>query len=213
MLKLFHVKQFIQIPQQIKKIVKESNYKIDDIGRSKDTILYYEDKYILKISENKEELYKEKQINDWLIQYIPGSKSIIFLEENNKYYYLRTFIKGETLISERILNNPEQLIDILVDILKKLKTLDDKNCPYKSNTIGNEFIHGDLCLPNLIVDKENNFVGFVDLGNAGKGDRWYDYAWLLWSLEYNLHTEKYNKILLNKLNIDFNKEKFQKYIK
>ena len=61
------------------------------------------------------------------------------------------------------------------------------------------------------MDEENNFVGFVDLGNAGKGDRWYDYAWMLWSLEYNLHTDKYNKILLDKLNIEFNKEKYQEY--
>ena len=199
------------IPTKIQEIVKDLEYTKDDIGRSKDIVFYYEDKYILKISDNKEEIYKEKEINDWLIQYIPGSKSIVFIEENNKYYYLRTLIKGENLISERILSKPETLINILVDIIDILKSLDDKNCPYNSNTVGNNFVHGDLCLPNILVDEENNFVGFVDLGNAGKGDRWYDYAWMMWSLEYNLHTDKYNKILLNKLNIEFDKEKYQEY--
>lgn len=199
------------IPTKIQEIVKDLEYTKDDIGRSKDIVFYYEDKYILKISDNKEEIYKEKEINDWLIQYTPGSKSIVFIEENNKYYYLRTLIKGENLISERILNKPETLINILVDVIDILKSLDDKDCPYNSNTFGNNFVHGDLCLPNILVDEENNFVGFVDLGNAGKGDRWYDYAWMLWSLEYNLHTDKYNKILLNKLNIEFDKEKYQEY--
>ena len=199
------------IPTKIQEIVKDLEYTKDDIGRSKDIVFYYEDKYILKISKNKEEIYKEKEINDWLIQYVPGSKSIVFIEENNKYYYLRTLIKGENLISERILNKPETLINILVDVINILKSLDDKSCPYNSNTTGNDFVHGDLCLPNILIDEENNFVGFVDLGNAGKGDRWYDYAWMLWSLEYNLHTDKYNKILLDKLNIEFNKEKYQEY--
>ena len=167
------------IPTKIQERVKDLEYTKDDIGRSKDIVFYYEDKYILKISDNKEEIYKKKEINDWLIQYTPGSKSIVFIEENNKYYYLRTLIKGENLISERILNKPETLINILVDVIDILKSLDDKDCPYNSNTFGNNFVHGDLCLPNILVDEENNFVGFVDLGNAGKGDRWYDYAWML----------------------------------
>lgn len=80
------------------------------------------------------------------------------------------------------------------------------------DNIGNDFIHGDLCLPNIFVNKNNEFIGFIDLENAGLGDKWYDYSWLLWSLEYNLKSNKYNNILLKKLKLSFNKEKYNMYI-
>ncbi|MCI8412077.1 MAG: hypothetical protein HFJ40_06605 [Clostridia bacterium] len=67
-------------------------------------------------------------------------------------------------------------------------------------------------MPNIFVNKDNEFVGFIDLDNSGFGDKWYDYSWLLWSLEYNLKSNKYNKILLNKLKLEFDKEKYNMYI-
>lgn len=67
-------------------------------------------------------------------------------------------------------------------------------------------------MPNIFVNKDNEFVGFIDLDNSGLGDKWYDYSWLLWSLEYNLKSNKYNKILLNKLKLEFDKEKYNMYI-
>ena len=45
----------------------------------------------------------------------------------------------------------------------------------------------------------------IDLGNAGIGDHHIDIYWLLWSLEYNLKTDKYNEYFLElygKENVD-----------
>ena len=50
------------------------------------------------------------------------------------------------------------------------------------------------------------------MDNSGLGDRWYDYSWLLWSLEYNLKTDKYNKVLLDRLGLKFDSEKYDEYI-
>ena len=80
------------------------------------------------------------------------------------------------------------------------------------DNIGNNFIHRDLCLPNIFVNINNEFIGFIDVENSGLGDKWYDYSWLLWSLEYNLKSNKYNNILLEKLKLSFNKEKYNMYI-
>ena len=82
------------------------------------------------------------------------------------------------------------------------------------DNIGNDFVHGDLCLPNLFVNDKNEFIGFIDVGNCGKGDKYYDYSWLLWSFEYNLKTYKYNEILMNKIGINKNifKIKYNEYI-
>lgn len=48
-------------------------------------------------------------------------------------------------------------------------------------------IHGDYCLPNVIV-KDWRFSGFIDLGNGGRGDRHIDLLWGVWTLNFNLKT-------------------------
>ena len=57
-------------------------------------------------------------------------------------------------------------------------------------------IHGDYCLPNIIIDKWD-FSAFIDVGDAGIGDRHYDLYWGLWSLHYNLHTDKYDRYFID----------------
>lgn len=53
-------------------------------------------------------------------------------------------------------------------------------------------LHGDYCLPNVILD-DWRFSGFVDLDCAGVGDRHVDVFWALWTLEYNLHTDRFRR--------------------
>lgn len=57
-------------------------------------------------------------------------------------------------------------------------------------------IHGDFCLPNIIADN-GAFSAFIDLGLAGAGDRHIDLYWALWSLQYNLKTDKYSDYFLD----------------
>ncbi len=46
------------------------------------------------------------------------------------------------------------------------------------------FSHGDLCLPNIFIDR-GRISGFIDLGDAGVGDRWRDIALCCRSLRRN----------------------------
>jgi kanamycin kinase len=57
-------------------------------------------------------------------------------------------------------------------------------------------IHGDYCLPNIILDGWK-FSGFIDLGNAGVGDRHIDLFWGSWTLWFNLKTDSYRDRFLD----------------
>jgi kanamycin kinase len=72
-------------------------------------------------------------------------------------------------------------------------------------------IHGDFCLPNVIFDK-GKFSAFIDLGGAGVGDRHIDIFWLIWSLNYNLGTNKYADYVLDLYGRDKIDENILKFV-
>ncbi len=57
-------------------------------------------------------------------------------------------------------------------------------------------LHGDYCLPNILLDNWK-FSGFIDLDSAGVGDRHMDLFWGIWSLEFNLKTDRYRDRFLD----------------
>lgn len=57
-------------------------------------------------------------------------------------------------------------------------------------------IHGDYCLPNVIL-KDWQFSGLIDLGGGGLGSRYLDLFWTLWSLCYNLKSDRYTDRFLD----------------
>lgn len=52
-------------------------------------------------------------------------------------------------------------------------------------------LHGDYCLPNVMLNKDFTLSGFIDLGCGGVGDRHIDIFWGRWTLLFNLGTDKY----------------------
>lgn len=201
-------------PYEITAITSNLPYTADNIGRSEDTVYIFEKTYVLKVSKDGEMLTRERERFDFLSDNgIPGPRSICFVNESDKYFYLRTYLNGESLIAPRFINNPELLVEALASTVAVLRSLDGIPCPFlSSDNEGNDFVHGDLCLPNIYANPDGSFAGFIDLGNAGLGDSRYDYAWMLWSLEYNLGTDKYNGTLLEKIGVEFDREWFERYI-
>ena len=197
-------------PDIINELIKDLEIKETELHRSEDLVYYIGEKYILKVSEDLARLQQEFNKDTWVSNYIKSGKPLVFIIEKNKAYYLREYLDGVNLVSSEYLNNPIKLIDLLVEGLNIIHNTKVDNKEYIIDGNYNTLIHGDYCLPNILV-KNDKIAGFVDLGDSGIGDPWFDYAWCIWSLEYNLKTKEYTPILLEKLGIEFNEEKYNLY--
>ena len=100
----------------------------------------------------------------------------IFLDSAKKNYL--EGLCDKDILKQLNLNNPDEAWDI-IDSQKHL--------------LRNEvLLHGDYCLPNVILD-DWKLSGFIDLGNGGVGDRHVDIFWGIYTLFFNLKTHKYAK--------------------
>lgn len=86
-----------------------------------------------------------------------------------------------------IKRQPETWEQEMFSTVDEAKRYVDENLPYLKDDV---VIHGDYCLPNVIAD-DWKFSGFIDLGNSGVFDRHVDIYWALWSLSFNLKTDRY----------------------
>jgi aminoglycoside phosphotransferase len=70
------------------------------------------------------------------------------------------------------------------EILKDLHAVDATGCPFGVRRRGHVLIHGDYCLPNVLVEG-GRLGAVVDVGLAGLGNPETDLAAGVWTLQYN----------------------------
>ncbi|MCL2048639.1 MAG: aminoglycoside 3'-phosphotransferase [Defluviitaleaceae bacterium] len=112
-------------------------------------------------------------------------------------WLLTAKIHGDDCTTAKYLEQPKRLCDIYAERLALLHAADYKDCPIQkekhAHPLKNDtLLHGDYCLPNVILNNWE-FSGFIDLDNSGVGDRHVDIFWGIWSLEFNLKTDKYRE--------------------
>ena len=66
----------------------------------------------------------------------------------------------------------------------------------KSALKSDVLIHGDYCLPNIMLDNWR-FSAFIDVDHGGIGDRHIDLFWGTWTMWFNLKTWKYTDRFLD----------------
>lgn len=165
------------------------------------TVLYSENGYYIKIGE-KGTLTKEAELTRIFQRNKMGVEVVSYISDEKDYMVTRP-AKGEDCT--HYLSNPERLCEVLADTMKFLHSRPVAEIPvslcmktYEGLDFISQdtFIHGDFCLPNIILD-DWKFSTFIDVGLAGIGDKHIDIYWALWSLEFNLKTDKYSDYFLS----------------
>jgi kanamycin kinase len=79
---------------------------------------------------------------------------------------------------------PSRVARWLGEVLRELHRTDATGCPFGEAGPTHVLVHGDYCLPNVLVE-DGRLGGLVDMGRAGLGDPSIDLAAAAWSLQYN----------------------------
>ncbi|WP_282940093.1 aminoglycoside 3'-phosphotransferase [Paenibacillus sp. RC67] len=213
---------FANVPVQIRPYLKNANIYDSSCSENAKTLFVVGDvKAYLKISK-RGSLEREYEMTRFLNRYHAVAPQVIAYESDADHDFLFTeALAGEDGTAEEHIENPRKLAGVFGKSLRMLHSLPTEGCPYphrttemldelndkdtshlqiihqvKNSAIDNVMIHGDYCLPNIIMDNFA-FKGFIDLGYGGVGDRHYDLYWGLWTLNYNLKTDQYKDIFLD----------------
>jgi kanamycin kinase len=177
------------------------------------------DRAFLKIS-NKGALKRECEMTTFLHQHRVAPNVIAYDSDSDRDYLLAEAVRGEDGTARGHIENPGKLAAVFGESLSMLHALPIEGCPYEGRTaellraaeisgadldvfadsayspVDSVVIHGDYCLPNIVMDNFA-FMGFIDLGCGGVGDKHYDIYWGIWTLRYNLKTDAYKEVFLD----------------
>ncbi len=84
----------------------------------------------------------------------------------------------------------QEVASLVGRALKEFHSVPTVDCPFRHPVVGptseedEVLVHGDYCLPNVLFDAEGRHH-FLDVGEAGVGDRYIDIVAGIWSLRHN----------------------------
>ena len=164
-------------------------------------VLYSNKGYYIKIAP-KGSLEREAAVAQKLAEKSLCAKVAEYISTDKDYMVTYPAIGQD---ATHFLAEPEKLCIALAEGMKYLHSLPVDGVPSspqmdfynKDNDLNYDtFIHGDFCLPNIMLENYG-FKMFIDMGLAGSGDRHIDVFWVLWSLWFNLKTDKYTDYFLD----------------
>ncbi len=116
------------------------------------------------------------------------------------------------LIENNVKNNLIKKGDLKPETLEKYQSLENIIKFLKENKFEEElcFSHGDTSLPNIFAHN-NHFSGFIDVGECGVADKWFDLAICEKSIKRN-YGEEYISKFYEELNIVPDRTKIDYYL-
>jgi kanamycin kinase len=129
-------------------------------------------------------LVDERDRTAWLAGRWPVPQVLGFFKAYGDDWLLTREVPGVPLYHASVGWEPARVARRLGEILLELHATDFTGCPFGEPKPGRVLLHGDYCLPNVLVD-QGRLTALVDLGRSGIGDPRDDFAAALWSLHYN----------------------------
>lgn len=116
------------------------------------------------------------------------------------------------IIENNVKNNLINYNDLKDNTKEKFNSLEEIVKYLKDNKFKEElcFSHGDTSLPNIFAN-DNHFSGFIDVGECGIADKWFDLAICEKSIKRN-YGQEYVKKFYEKLNIKEDRFKIDYYL-
>ncbi|GIP36911.1 aminoglycoside phosphotransferase APH(3') [Paenibacillus sp. J31TS4] len=164
-------------------------------------------------------LERESRMTEFLHGHRLAPRVLGYASDGQSDYLLTEAVQGEDGTFAEHLAEPVRLARTFGESLRRLHSLSPAGCPFPNRTeellaaayaktglasfrdgepcSSHEVVlHGDYCLPNIIM-QNGAFQAFIDLGSGGVGDRHYDLYLGIWTLSYNLKTDRYRDEFLD----------------
>lgn len=129
-------------------------------------------------------LVDERDRLAWLAGRWPVPEVIGFYRAAGDDWLLTREVPGVPLSHASIGLPPARVASLLGEILREIHRTDTTGCPFGTSKPGHVLIHGDYCLPNVLVTG-GKLSALIDVGRAGLGDPRDDLAAGVWALDYN----------------------------
>lgn len=120
----------------------------------------------------------------WLAGRWPVPEAVGFFHVAGDDWLITREVPGVPLHHRSLGWEPARVARTFGEILKVLHSADATGCPFGTARRGHVLIHGDYCLPNVLV-RDGRLSGLVDVGGAGFGSPDVDLAAGVWALKYN----------------------------
>lgn len=130
------------------------------------------------------ELTGERDRLAWLRGRLPVPEVIGFFHVAGDDWLMTREMPGVPLYHATVGWPPERVARVLGEIVRGIHRTDAADCPFGIRKRGHVLIHGDCCLPNVLVS-QGRLSGLIDVGGAGLGDPRQDLAAGIWTLQYN----------------------------
>lgn len=143
----------MKLPQRIAALLKGENYRLDQVGMSRSSVLLFSDR-VLKIQESSEEALREYRLMDWLQGKLPVPRVLAWEEEDGLCYLLMSRVQGEMACADRYMNDPPAQAALLANALKALWAVDATDCPVRCS-LAHKLQQARYNVENHLADLDN----------------------------------------------------------
>ena len=126
----------------------------------------------------------ERDRLEWLQGRLPVPEVVGFFQAAGDDWLMTRELPGVPLYHRSVDWPHSRAARVLGEILRAIHATDAADCPFGQRKRGHVLVHGDYCMPNVLVT-DGVLTGLIDVGQTGLGDPRQDLAAGVWSLQYN----------------------------